>query len=250
MTCYPISRVWVLLLLTLLAGCLASGYRPRPLLLNPQLRPASYVPEEKFDAIEIVSFANEAAGIDPNDPRIRIDVLFSWEKFQFLNDPRIVFNDALFSALSNAEAFQSVSLRSVPGGGRYRLSGRILTMDAKEEETSFFCLSCSTTVAADFAAHFRLEDTFTGALLLDEKISGSGVGQGRETPGSTDGAYDTSTTVAYDTSTTVAYDTSTTVDYSYGIEQALSDAITRMISAGTDRIIDAIAIQSESGMQE
>jgi hypothetical protein len=217
--------------LALLASSLASGCQRR-LLLNPQLRPVSYVPEEKFDAIEIVSFANEAPGIDPNDPRIGIDALFSWGKFRFLNDPRIVFTDALFSALSNAEAFQSVSLRSVPGGSRYRLSGRILTMDAKEEETSFFCLSCSTTVAADFAAHFRLEDTFTGALLLDEKISGSGVGQGHVSPGRIDATEPT------------------TVDYSYGIEQALSDAITRTISAGTERIIDAIAIQSESGMQE
>ena len=215
MTCCSISRVWVLLLLTLLASSLVSGCRPRPLLLNPQLRPASYVPEEKFDAIEIASFANEAAE----------------SEFRFLNDPRIVFNDALFSALSNAQAFQSVSLRSVPGGSRYRLSGRILTMHAKEEASSF-CLSCPTTVAADFAAHFRLEDTFTGTLLLDEKISGSGVGQGHVTPGST------------------RYGVSATVDYSYGIEQALSDALTRTIAAGTDRIIDAIALQSESGTRE
>ena len=90
----------------------------------------------------------------------------------------------------------------------------------------------NTTVVAHFAARFRLEDTRTGALLLDERISGSGVGQGRVTPGD------------------ARYNRAASVDYSYGVEQALSDAMTRTIAEAMDRIIDAIAIQRESGTRD
>ena len=155
----------VSLFLAIAFCCAAGACAMRPLTLRPGFRPFEFVVVDKYEPLHMISFVDEAAEEERS---------FGEQQKRFSIPPIDVFNDALLLSLRKSEGFELVDRNQPVAGGGYVLEGRLIALGTEERFFKLAGIASTMGISAICVTEFRLKDSKTGEVLLEESISSTG----------------------------------------------------------------------------
>jgi hypothetical protein len=233
-------RGWIvpsLFVLLLLGGPVLVACQTRPLVIQPHVRPLDFAPAAgaKLESLSMMSFVDESSGE-------RAGFMKPEKRYRY--PPVEVLNDALLVSLRESNAFERVQRNPRVLEGGYVLRGELLALETEESNFQFEFVPSTLKITATCVTRYRLEETATHRVLLEETISTSGDGSvtvsgGDVSTGMTVNLSSGHADVGQSVTTSTA-----TYDSTNGYEASLSDALGRNVSLITERVVSALVEQA------
>jgi len=162
---------------------------------------------------------------------------FLRQKKRYRDAPVDVFNDALLSSLRQSQAFVQVDRNQSEPAEGYILTGELLGVETKQSTFGFALFPSTMRIEAVFVTRYRLEDTKTGSVLLDETITGIGDGSVHAYAGGV--RHTTAVDPSGQVGQSVGRD-STTYDSTRGYEASISQAISDNARVISEQILNTL----------
>lgn len=134
------------------------------ILLEPQLEPLAFVPEESSAPLVLRSFTDVSEEQDTG---------FWKPKKEYRFAPIDVLNDTLLVALRASRGFRTVTRDRVAPSARYEVSGQLVSLETSEPSSPFAEIA-HPEVDAELALRVVVKDLESGEILADETVSGLG----------------------------------------------------------------------------
>lgn len=193
----------------LLMVCVAlfvAGCATRPLALNPRLKPPDVATQQSHGTLIVVPFADNSPGAERGNKR-------------FQEEPIEVLNDALLNTLRLTQSFKSVNKGTETATADLQLSGKLLPLKTDESMFKFGLVSSTMDITATCTSSFRLINVKTGAVLVEDTITTTGLGAARVFGGGQQAQYDST----------------------YGYEESMSQAISQNTTLIAKRLLEVLS---------
>ena len=194
------------LLLMLCVALLSVGCATRPLALNPRLKPPDIATQQYNVNLIVVPFTDNTPSAERSNKR-------------FQEEPIEVFNEVLLSTLRISQVFKSVNKGTETATSDLQISGKLLSLKTNESVFKFALVSSTMDITATCVSSFRLINVKTGAVIVEDTITTTGLGAAR--------AFGVGQQTQYDSSD--------------GYEESMSQAISKNVTLIAKRSLEALS---------
>lgn len=198
-----LAAVMLIAVLGFFAACAT-----RPLVLSPRFKPMDFPGHQQYGALDLMQFEDGVPAA-------------AWGNKRFQEQPIQVFNDSLLNVLRQSQKFKSVSRGVGTEGGQFKLSGILLSLSTDESSFKIGLVPSTMEITATCTSTFRLINTVTGAVLLEETVTTRGRGAARMYGGGQHVQYDST----------------------LGYEESMSHAISENVARISQRVVEALSKQ-------